>query len=135
MAREFKELALDGHNYPTWALDIKISLASKNILSALLPPNERVEPPHDAYKYNTLYIIRHHLHPDLLQAENHDERMIKKIISNVVLELLLCQKTSPRTLIIQRSANATSIRISKIQRLRGKTPPLPSKRNVRSADA
>jgi hypothetical protein len=65
MAREFEELALDGHNYPTWALDIKISLASKNILSALLPPNERVEPLHDAYKYNAFYIIRHHLHPDL----------------------------------------------------------------------
>jgi hypothetical protein len=65
MAREFEELALDGHNYPTWALDIKISLVSKNILSALLPPNERVEPLHDAYKYNTVYIIRHHLHPDL----------------------------------------------------------------------
>ena len=65
MAREFEELALDGHNYPTWALDIKISLASKNILSALLPPNERVDPLHDAYKYNALYIIRHHLHPDL----------------------------------------------------------------------
>jgi hypothetical protein len=77
MAHEFEELALDGHNYPTWALDIKISLASKNILSALLPPNERVEPLHDAYKYNTLYIIRHHLHPDLLQEENHDELMIK----------------------------------------------------------
>jgi hypothetical protein len=65
MAREFEELALDGHNYPTWALDIKISLASKNILSVLLPPNERVDPLHDAYKYNALYIIRHHLHPDL----------------------------------------------------------------------
>ena len=65
MAREFEELALDGHNYPTWALDIKISLASKNILSALLPPTERVEPLHDAYKYNALYIIRNHLHPDL----------------------------------------------------------------------
>jgi hypothetical protein len=65
MARDFEELALDGHNYPTWALDIKISLASKNILSALLPPNERIEPLHDAYKYNTLYIIRHHLHPDM----------------------------------------------------------------------
>jgi hypothetical protein len=42
MAREFKELALDGHNYPTWALDIKINLASKNILSALLPPEREI---------------------------------------------------------------------------------------------
>jgi hypothetical protein len=27
MAREFEELVLDGHNYPTWVLDVKISLA------------------------------------------------------------------------------------------------------------
>jgi hypothetical protein len=27
MTREYEELALDGHNYPTWALDIKISMA------------------------------------------------------------------------------------------------------------
>jgi hypothetical protein len=26
MAHEFEELALDRHNYPTWALDVKISL-------------------------------------------------------------------------------------------------------------
>jgi hypothetical protein len=26
MTREYEELALDGHNYPTWALDIKISM-------------------------------------------------------------------------------------------------------------
>jgi hypothetical protein len=73
-----------------------------------------------------------------------------KIISNVVLELLLCLKyimlwrirrkvmalkTIPRTLIIQRSANTTSVRISKIQRLRGKSPPFPNKRSVRSVDA
>jgi hypothetical protein len=24
MAKEFDELAIDGHNYPTWASDIKI---------------------------------------------------------------------------------------------------------------
>jgi hypothetical protein len=26
MTREFEELDLDGHNYPTWAMDVKISL-------------------------------------------------------------------------------------------------------------
>jgi hypothetical protein len=35
MAHEFKEVALDGHNYPTWFLDIKISLAFHGILLAL----------------------------------------------------------------------------------------------------
>jgi hypothetical protein len=38
MAHEFEELALDGHNYLIWAIDIKISLVFCGILSALSPP-------------------------------------------------------------------------------------------------
>jgi hypothetical protein len=41
MAREFDELALDGQNYPTWALDVKISLAFRGIMATLTPPIER----------------------------------------------------------------------------------------------
>jgi hypothetical protein len=41
MAREFEELALDGHNYLIWALDVKISLASRGILPALSPHVDR----------------------------------------------------------------------------------------------
>jgi hypothetical protein len=41
MAREFDELALDEHNYHTWALDVKISLAFRGIMTALTPPTER----------------------------------------------------------------------------------------------
>jgi hypothetical protein len=41
MAREFDELAHDGHNYPTCALDIKISLVFCGIMAALTPPAER----------------------------------------------------------------------------------------------
>jgi hypothetical protein len=40
MAHEFEELALDGHNYPIWALDVKISLAFQGILSARSSPEE-----------------------------------------------------------------------------------------------
>jgi hypothetical protein len=40
MAREFNEHALDGHNYPTWALDIKIRLVFCG-MAALTPPAER----------------------------------------------------------------------------------------------
>jgi hypothetical protein len=35
--KEFEELALDGHNYPTWAIDVKISLSSREIAGALIP--------------------------------------------------------------------------------------------------
>ena len=37
-AKEFEELALNGHNYPTWAMDIKISLASRGIARTIQPP-------------------------------------------------------------------------------------------------
>jgi hypothetical protein len=65
MAHEFKELVLDGHNYPTWTLDIKISLAFRGILHALSPPKDREVAFLDTYKYQALFIIRNHLHPDL----------------------------------------------------------------------
>jgi hypothetical protein len=41
MAHEFDELALDGHNYPTWALNVKISLAFHGIMATLTPSAER----------------------------------------------------------------------------------------------
>jgi hypothetical protein len=65
MAREFDELALDGYNYPIWALDVKISLTFHGIIAALTPPAEREAAFLDTYKYHALYIIQNHLHPNL----------------------------------------------------------------------
>jgi hypothetical protein len=65
MIREFEELALDRHNYPTWAMDVKISLTLCGVYEAILPPQERTVPLLGPFKYNTLYIIRNHLHIDL----------------------------------------------------------------------
>jgi hypothetical protein len=56
---------LDGHNYPTWARDIKISLALHVVYETILPPEERTVPLLEPFKYNALYIIRNHLHIDL----------------------------------------------------------------------
>jgi hypothetical protein len=58
-------VALSGHNYPTWALDVKISLAFRGILPALSSPEKREVTFLDTYKYQALFIIRNHLHPDL----------------------------------------------------------------------
>jgi hypothetical protein len=41
MTHEFEELALDGHNYPTWAMDVKISLTLKRMYEAIVSPTER----------------------------------------------------------------------------------------------
>jgi hypothetical protein len=37
MTREFDELALDGHNYPRWAMDVKISLTLRGMYKAVVP--------------------------------------------------------------------------------------------------
>jgi hypothetical protein len=65
MAHKFEELVLDEHNYPTWALDIKISLAFYEIMDAHTPPVERDAAFLNTFKYHALYIIRNHLHLDL----------------------------------------------------------------------
>jgi hypothetical protein len=42
MFREFEELTLDGHNYPTWALDVKIKLGlSRDTAYSFSPRGER----------------------------------------------------------------------------------------------
>jgi hypothetical protein len=75
MAHEFDELALDGHNYPTWALNVKISLAFHGIMATLTPSAEREREATflNTYKYQALYIIRNHLHPDLKSKYVIDE--------------------------------------------------------------
>jgi hypothetical protein len=40
MTHKFEELALDEHNYPTWAMDVKISLALRRMYEAIVPPTE-----------------------------------------------------------------------------------------------
>jgi hypothetical protein len=65
MTHEFKELDLDGHNYLTWVMDVKISFTLCRVYEAILPPEERIFQLFEPFKYNVLYIIRNHLHVDL----------------------------------------------------------------------
>jgi hypothetical protein len=65
MTREFEEFTLDEHNYPTWAMDVKVSLTLRGMYEAITPPPERQHELLSTYKYNALYIIRHHIHSDL----------------------------------------------------------------------
>jgi hypothetical protein len=62
MAHEFEELILDRHNYPTWALDVKISLTFRGILPALSPPVESEVAFLKTYKFQALFLSRNHLH-------------------------------------------------------------------------
>jgi hypothetical protein len=64
-AKEFETLALDGNNFPTWAMDLKVSLSLRGMYEAIAPPQAGVAPLAEPLKYNALYIIRSHIHPDL----------------------------------------------------------------------
>jgi hypothetical protein len=83
MAHQFKELALDEHNYLTWALDVKINLPFCGILAAIGPPAEWEPTFLDTFKYQALFIIQNHLHLDLksayvMEEEPHSLRVALK---------------------------------------------------------
>jgi hypothetical protein len=74
MTHKFEELALDGHNYPTWVMYAKITLVLRGMLEAIVPPTEREQALPPTYQYNALYIIRHHMHPDLKSEYVQEEK-------------------------------------------------------------
>ncbi|XP_021314598.1 uncharacterized protein LOC8055081 [Sorghum bicolor] len=63
--KEFAELALDGHNFPTWAMDLKVSLSLRGMYRAIDTPKQGDAPLSEPSKYHALYIIRNHIHSDL----------------------------------------------------------------------
>ena len=63
--KDFESLALDGRNFPTWAIDLKVSLSLRGMYEAIAPPQEGAAPLAAPLKYNALFIIRNHIHPDL----------------------------------------------------------------------
>ena len=74
--KEFEELALNGSNYPTWASDIKIALASQGLLAIIQEPQARVVM-QDKHTYNALALLQFYIHKDLkseyLMIENPHE--------------------------------------------------------------
>jgi hypothetical protein len=54
-------------------MDVKISLALRVLYEAILPPEERMVPPLDPFKYNALYIIRNQQHVDLKSEYVNEE--------------------------------------------------------------
>uniref|UniRef100_A0ACD5THZ7 Uncharacterized protein n=1 Tax=Avena sativa TaxID=4498 RepID=A0ACD5THZ7_AVESA len=77
--KEFDSLELNGHNYPTWSMDIKIALASREIVRAIQNPDDPLPagaaPLREEQKYVALYIIRHHIHPDLKSEYLEEESL------------------------------------------------------------
>ncbi|XP_020263837.1 uncharacterized protein LOC109839738 [Asparagus officinalis] len=59
--REFAELAVDGSNYLTWALDVEIYLNSFDLSNTIAPASQSTS----AQKAKALIFLRHHLNKDL----------------------------------------------------------------------
>ena len=63
--KEFEVLALNGHNFSTWATDIKVSLSRCRLYACLSDSDTNTKSMTAKNKYETLYIISNHIHPDL----------------------------------------------------------------------
>jgi hypothetical protein len=46
-------------------MDVKVSLVFRRMYESIVPPADRQQELPPTYQYNALYIIRHHIHPDL----------------------------------------------------------------------
>jgi hypothetical protein len=65
-AKHFDEPAIDGHNYPTWASDIKINFASRGFLPYISEPTKGVVLD-EQKKFAALMLLRYYIHKDLKQ--------------------------------------------------------------------
>ena len=74
--KEFEELSFHGSNYPIWASDIKIALASRGLLATIQEPQAGVVL-QDKHIYTALALLRFYIHKDLkseyLMIENPHE--------------------------------------------------------------
>ena len=74
--KEFEKLALNGSNYPTWTSDIKIALASRSLLAAILEPQTGAVL-QDKHNNTALALLWFYIHKDLkfeyLMIENPRE--------------------------------------------------------------
>ena len=60
-----EELAIDGHNYPTWASDMKLSLSSRGLLPVLNEQPENAQLILDYIKASALLLLGNNIHSDL----------------------------------------------------------------------
>ena len=74
--KEFEKLVLNGSNYPTWASNTKITLASRSLLAIIQEPQTRVVL-QDKHTNTALALLRYYIHKDLkseyLMIENPHE--------------------------------------------------------------
>ncbi len=63
--KEFDILALDGSNFPIWAMDVKVSLSTNGLCRCIDKTIDVTVNPSNMSKFSALKVIRNHIHPDL----------------------------------------------------------------------
>ncbi|XP_020271965.1 uncharacterized protein LOC109847131 [Asparagus officinalis] len=104
--REFAELAVDGSNYLTWALDVEIYLDSCDLGSTIVLASQSTS----AQKAKTLIFLRHHLNKDLkneyLTEKDHDFKSMTEYNSTlhrIVSQLKLCKQNITEDELIKKT--------------------------------
>lgn len=59
--KKFVELVIDDRNYLIWAIDVKINLAARNIISTISTTAQGAPAITNMAKYGALHFIRHHV--------------------------------------------------------------------------
>jgi hypothetical protein len=62
--KDIQELQVDGSNYLSWAMDMKINLTSRSLGPTITTPPKNGPKIPLVVKYAALHFIRHHLHHD-----------------------------------------------------------------------
>ena len=63
--KEFDILALDGSNFPSWAIDLKVNLSTLGLYSCIDEIAAGIVTPSSMSNYSALKVKRNHIHPDL----------------------------------------------------------------------
>lgn len=71
--KEFDILALDGPNFPAWAMDVKVNLSTLGLYRSIDETVERNVNPSNMSKYSALKVMRNYIHPDLKMEYIYEE--------------------------------------------------------------
>ena len=63
--KEFDILILDGSNFPSWAMDLKVNLSTLGLYRCIDEIEAGIVTPSSMSNYSTLKVMRNHIHQDL----------------------------------------------------------------------
>ena len=71
--KEFEILALDGSNFPSWAMDLKVSLSTLGLYRCIDETAAGTVTPSSMSNYSALKVMRNHIHQDLKMEYMYEE--------------------------------------------------------------